>query len=245
MSILGIVLAAGSAKRMKNDIHKSCLKVGETSVINRILKSLIEYKIDDIIVVIGDRKEQLIEEIKYNVIFKIQEVQLGTANAIVCAISDQNIHHEHVIIVPGDTVIIDEKVLNLFINEHLNKNNDLTIMTSISNKYNKDFGRIIRKDNKIVQIKEYNEWTFGELNNNEINTGIYLIKSDVLLNNINKIKLNNISKEYYFTDIISLLSGNYNIGSVVVTECSVLGINDIESYKLVCELIEKNKGESN
>jgi bifunctional UDP-N-acetylglucosamine pyrophosphorylase/glucosamine-1-phosphate N-acetyltransferase len=94
-------------------------------------------------------------------------------------------------------------------------------------------GRIIKKNNKIIKITEEKE-LLTEENINEVNTSVYCIKSKVLMDNIDRINNYNQSSEYYFTDIVELLSTDYRI-DVYNTEYTyhLQGINDYQTLKEV------------
>ena len=188
------------------------------------------------------KKEIIKKTIQEDVIFIEQTNPLGTGDAVKSCKKVLTNINDNILILAADMPLIKKEVLLELINKHLNSHNDLTILSTYMNEPI-GLGRIIRKNGKIMKIVEEKE-----LNNNEdikeVNTSIYCIKSNVLIDNIDRIDNNNQSQEYYFTDIVEILSKEYQI-DVYNTEYTyhLQGINDIETLQKlesIMEIYERN-----
>lgn len=240
--MLAIILAGGKGTRMQSDVPKCMITLSGRPMINYLIETLESLKVDNIYVVICYKKEIIKESIKEKVIFVEQNKPLGTADAVKsCKRVLENIN-DNILILAADMPLIKKEILLDLINNHLKNNNDLTILsTTLDDPIG--MGRIIRKNNKIIKITEEKEL----LNNkkiNEVNTSVYCIKSEVLMDNIDRINNHNQSREYYFTDIVEVLANNYKI-DVYNTKYTyhLQGINDVITLKEVedkMRLYERN-----
>lgn len=92
---------------------------------------------------------------------------------------------------------------------------------------------ILHLDPLVPYVREFNgrryEYTREELLlNNEFNSGVYAFSSEKLIKLIPELKSNNVQKEIYITDLISLFNSNgYSVGAVSPNEQYVLmGFNN-------------------
>lgn len=231
--MIGIILAGGKGSRMKTNIPKCIMPLKGKPMLNYLIETLNKIQIDRIYVVVSYQKEMVKKTIKEEVVFVEQKIPLGTAHAVKsCKEVLKNID-DNVLILASDMPLIKQEVLEEFINYHLNKNNDLTILSTIvDNPYG--MGRIIKKDEKHIKIIEEKDLTDLEKNIKEVNTSIYCIKSHILLENIDKINNQNQSGEYYLTDIVEIVSNKYQVDIYKTNYTFHLqGINDYETLKQI------------
>ncbi len=212
---------------MNLDIPKCSLNLLDKPLIEYLYDTVFNIKdINNIYTVVGYKKEIIKDILKDKVKFIYQDKIEGTGYALkcVCPYLD-NIGYS--LIIPGDTPLIDTDILSKLINTHITNNNDLTILTTtLSNPTS--YGRIVKKFNKIKEIKEELNLSKKEKKIKEINTSIYCINNKVLKDNINKIKKDEIKNEYYFTDIVKLISNKYKINTLTINNnYKLLGINDL------------------
>ncbi len=228
--MLAIILAGGKGTRMKSDRPKCLIPLLGKPMISYLIKTLKDMDIDKIYVVVSYKKEMVKENIKERVIFVEQRKPLGTADAVKSCKKEIENMNDNILILAADMPLIKKEVLLELIKKHIVNNNDLTVLsTTIDNP--SGLGRIIRKNNKVIKIVEEKELSKKE-NTNEVNTSVYCIKSKVLINNIDRITNHNQSKEYYFTDIVEILSEDYKI-DVYNTHYTyhLQGINDFKTLK--------------
>lgn len=239
MDKYAIILAAGIGKRMNSNIPKCAIKLNGKSMINYIIETCLECEFNDIYVVVGHNKDYLINEIKYSVNYVIQEKQLGTGHAVLCCEQCFKNKEGIVIILNGDTPLIDSDIINNLINYHLNKHNDFTIVSTILNDP-LQYGRVYVKDGYVKKIIEYKDCNNNQKKINKINCGLYCINLEILFNGLKLIKNNNNVKEYYFTDLIEILEQDYKIGCYNIEDSfKMIGINDQKTLKEVEEEIKK------
>ena len=228
-----IILAAGKGTRMKTELPKCAFPLLKKPMVTYIIEALESISIDQIICVVGHKKEVLQDILKDRVKYAIQEEQLGTGHAVKCALDfiDDN---GYTIILPGDTPLIDKEILDQLIEVHKSNKNDFTIGTIVlDNPFG--FGRIVRdSSNSVLRIVEEKDASEEERKIKEINTGLFLVDNKLLKKALLEIRNNNAKGEYYLTDIVEILSKEAKIGTFTIKDTYKLnGINDLYTLSLV------------
>ena len=223
MSIKVIVLCAGKGTRMKSEKAKVMHEIMGQPMSKYIYDIAKEISNQKPLFVVGYKKEQIEEYFKDNVDYIEQSVQMGTGHAIM--ITKDNINEEdNVLILCGDTPLIKKETIKRLIDENSKK--DAVILTSIvDNPYG--YGRII-KDNKgnFDKIVEEKDATNEQKNIQEINAGMYLVKGNLIKENIEKLTNDNSQKEYYLTDLFEILKKqNKDIATFLIDKQEILGVN--------------------
>src|SRR5690625_241382 len=77
-----VILAAGLGTRMKSRTHKVLHHIGGQPMVEHIVHTLEQLKVDNIIVVIGYGAEKVKAYLGDRVQYALQEEQLGTAHAV-------------------------------------------------------------------------------------------------------------------------------------------------------------------
>ncbi|MBU3980968.1 MAG: NTP transferase domain-containing protein [Proteobacteria bacterium] len=187
---------------------------------------------NNIVLVIGnqaDKVKRIVSE-RIDVIFAIQEEQLGTGHAVLCAQPYIPEHADQVVILCGDVPLITPYTLIQLIDDHIKAVRDISILAvEIDNP--KGYGRILLDENRNVNgIVEETDATEEQKGIKIINTGIYCIKKDYLFDALKKIKSDNVQGELYLTDIIGIgYKEGKNIGVLVGSDVEeVIGVNNSE-----------------
>ncbi len=225
-----IILAAGKGTRMKTELPKCAYPLLKKPMIAYIVEHL--YKstmIDELITVVGHKKEIIEEILNSKVSYAYQTEQLGTGHAVLMCEDLIKDEQGYTIILPGDMPLIDDEVIKAAINEHAEYKYDLTVVsTNLDNPFG--YGRIIRDEaNHLSAIIEENDADTTIKKIKEINTGIYIINNNLLMPTLRKVKNDNAKKEYYLTDIVKILkSEGHLIGTYLLDETyKAMGINDL------------------
>ena len=105
-------------------------------------------------------------------------------------------------------------------------NSDIVLLAVDTNKKN-EYGRIILdQEDKVKRIVEFKDATNDQKKISLCNSGIMILKSEVLKKLIKKIKPKNKKKEYYLTDIIELANkSNLKVDYIESDFSKTLGIN--------------------
>ena len=233
-----IILAAGKGTRMKVEAPKCAVKLLGKPMVSYLIDNLKNTSIDKPICVVGHKKEVFFDLLKgQDVLFAIQEEQLGTGHAVKCA--KEFIKEDgYTIILPGDTPLIDEGIINGLIDEHVESGNSLTIGTIIlENPFG--YGRMVRNESgNVIAIVEEKDASEALKKIKEINSGLMCVDNKLLFEALDQVKNDNAKGEYYLTDIVKILSKEHKVGTHTFKDAYKLaGINDLyHLYEVETEL---------
>jgi bifunctional UDP-N-acetylglucosamine pyrophosphorylase/glucosamine-1-phosphate N-acetyltransferase len=227
MSLNAIILAAGEGTRMKSKTPKVLHKVVGKSMVEHVIDAADEVGCTRKIVVVGSGRENVeIYLSKLEVTFVHQAERLGSGHAVM--VCDEEIHpDEDVLILCGDTPLIQGKTLQKLIDAHKKNNNACTVLTAeLEEPFG--YGRIVRDaSGNVLKIVEEKDADTAVKQIKEINSGIYCFKGDLLKTYLKKIDNNNSQNEYYLTDMLELLNAaGFPVGTAVVDDFDDLrGVN--------------------
>lgn len=209
MEISAIILAAGKGTRMKSELPKCAHIIIDKPMVEYVVDSLREVKIQNVITIIGYGKEKIKELLQNkNVKFAVQEEQLGTAHAVMQAQPLLEDKDGITIIAIGDMPFIKRETFYALIINHIQECADLTVLT-VEHPQPHGYGRIIRDDNgQVLAIVEERDCTKEQASIREINSSVYAVDNQKLFKYINKIKRENDQNEYYLTDLVKVFNEN-------------------------------------
>jgi len=205
MNLVITIMAAGEGKRMKSNIPKVLHLVDNIPMIVRIIKEVELLNPIQIIVIVNKNNKSIIQRCirKYvyrPILFVLQTEQLGTGNAIKCALP-YYLKNDNILIINGDMPLITANTLQKIINN----GSDTILAANIDNPFG--YGRVLLdKENFIHAIREEKECSDIERQIKIVNTGVYFFKYETLQRFIPKINNKNNTKEYYLTDIVKLVN---------------------------------------
>jgi bifunctional UDP-N-acetylglucosamine pyrophosphorylase/glucosamine-1-phosphate N-acetyltransferase len=238
-----LILAAGKGTRMQSDLPKVLIPLRGKVMIKHVLESIEKAFHKKSLAIIGHKAKLVKSELKNSCFYVLQKKQLGTGHAVSCA-KNKCIEAKHIIVLSGDQPFISPKTIKKLMEKHLKAKTKITFATTKIVDF-KDwrkafigFGRIQRKNGKIIGIREYKDANEKEKNIKEVNAGCYAFEAKWLWKNLIKIKNNNIQKEYYLTDLFQIASKNKNkIEAIKIEPHEALGANSKEEL----EILEKFK----
>ena len=209
MKNYAIVLAAGRGTRMKTELPKAAYPLLKRPMIKYVLNALENSQVDENIVVLGYKREVFEEMLGDRVSYAYQEEQLGTGHAVLQAIDKLEDEEGSVVIICGDMPLITTEVINNLISAHNDAKEDVTVVsTKVSNPTS--YGRIVRgKNGRLEEIVEEKDAISIIKTIDEINTGLYCVKTKILKELLKELTPNNAQHEYYLTDIVKL-ARNHN-----------------------------------
>lgn len=221
------ILAAGEGKRMKSDTPKVLHKVCGKEMVNHVIDIMRSAEIEDVNVIIGKGAEKVRKGTESRkVSYSLQEVQLGTGHAVMCARDFLAGKSGTVAIFTGDAPLISEETVKKLIEFYEKGGFKAVLLTSIIENP-AHYGRVIRDNKgevlKIVEAKDCNE---EESKVREINAGMYCFDIEALLGSLDKLTNNTAQGEYYLTDVIGILkSEDLKVGAMVIDFEETLGVN--------------------
>lgn len=199
-----IILAAGKGTRMKSSLCKVLHPVAGRPMISYVVDAVRACGLQKIVLVVGHQASDVMSRFAdADIEFAIQEPQLGTGHAVAAAREALSGFSGEVLILCGDVPLITPETLEKFQDLHREKSSRLTVMTThVKNPHG--YGRIVRNESRqIVGIVEEKDAGDTQKTINEINTGIYIARAELLFSLLSGIKNNNAQGEYYLTDIVT------------------------------------------
>lgn len=214
-----LILAAGLGKRMKSKYPKVVHKILGKPMINWVVD--LAKNFGEVGVVVGHKAEVVKGYLSDDVKTYLQEPQLGTGHAVMCA-KEFISENEDLLVLYGDVPLLSKETIEMLRNEHEEKNNQVTVLTFITENP-AGYGRIVRTDGKI-KIVEDKDASEEEKKINEVNSGIYIFSGKFLLDNLENLKNNNAQGEYYLTDLVGMAD---RVSTVLLEDIlEVSGVND-------------------
>jgi UDP-N-acetylglucosamine diphosphorylase/glucosamine-1-phosphate N-acetyltransferase len=243
--IAAVILAAGKGKRMGSvdgsEIPKVMFRANGKPIVQYLIKSINNAGINNVILVVGYKKEVVKDYFKDEVEYAVQEEQLGTGHATMMAQPNLDGKTEAVIVCYGDMPLYKPETIKNLIIEYQAQEPTIAML---SVKFNDPefwaYGRIIRdKEGFVEAIVEQKDCNPEQLKIKESNPGFYIFNSKWLWQNLKKLSTDNAQHEYYLTDMIKIArdQGKKIIAVPVSDESEVLGINTPEQLKKVEEIL--------
>ncbi len=228
MEMSAVILAAGKGTRMKSELPKCAHQIIDKPMVEYVVDSLKELKVQNIIAVVGYGKETIMNLLKDKVQYVIQEEQLGTAHAVKQARPLLEGKEGITIIAIGDMPFIKKETFYSLVLNHMQERADVTVLT-VDHPQPYGYGRILRDDNgQVLRIIEERDCTKDQTAITEINSSVYAVNNEILFECLDKVKNKNVQKEYYLTDIVDIARKlNYKVNAYKTTDYRELsGINN-------------------
>ncbi|MEO0512182.1 MAG: NTP transferase domain-containing protein [Planctomycetota bacterium] len=247
---IAIIMAAGKGTRMKSDLPKVCHPVGGRAMVTAVVDSCLEAGCDRVVVVVGYKQElvrEALAEYGDRVAFAVQEEQLGTGHAVVCArAASEGFGERDTFVLAGDGPLIRASTLTTLLDRHRSTGAVASLATSVLDDPT-GYGRVVRDGGggfeRIVEQKNASE---AELAIREVNPSYYCFGVSHMFSALERVEKNELTGEYYVTDIPAILKGDG--GRVEVVEAvpaeDVLSINTPEHLAVVDRMFRERRGAS-
>ncbi|MFC1501462.1 bifunctional UDP-N-acetylglucosamine diphosphorylase/glucosamine-1-phosphate N-acetyltransferase GlmU [Elusimicrobiota bacterium] len=242
-SLAMVILAAGEGTRMKSKKPKVLHSISGKPLIKWVLSASYPLKPSKSVIVIGHGGDSVKDQLRgENALFVEQKKQLGSADALKQAKNKLSGFSGDIIVLCGDTPLIQPETLKALLKTHRLSNNAATVLTTnFSNPTG--YGRILRsKEGNVLSIVEERDASQDQKKVKEINSGMYCFDSSLIWAAVSKIGNSNKKKEYYLTDVISILN---SLGKTVGAYCvqnneEILGINSRLDLACAEKIVQRN-----
>ena len=226
-SCLSIILAAGEGTRMKSSLPKVLHKIAGLPLVCHVVRQVQSIGKSDIAVVVGrgaDEVSSAVKEFSKTANIYLQKERLGTAHAVLSAREMLSKNYDDVLIVFGDTPLIEAKSLERARDE-LAHGADIVVMGFITENPS-GYGRLIEKDGKLQAIIEEKDATTEQKKIKFCNGGVMALNGKLALSLLEQIKNENAKKEYYLTDIVKIgVSRELEVKAISIPFENVIGVN--------------------
>ncbi len=234
-AIRAIVLAAGQGTRMQSDRPKVLHEVQGQAMVNRVVEAARLAGAEGAVVVVGYGRDAVREAVQgasgsgVQIDFSVQEQQLGTADAVRCALPALEGFDGVVLILYGDVPNIGASTLKELI--ALAEGGGLALITT----HVEDptgYGRIIRgsedeRGGEVVAIVEHKDASPAQRRITEVNAGLYAVPVSMLREHVQDIAAENEARELYLTDLIAIAAQGRGARALVLDDPQeAMGVND-------------------
>ena len=226
-NLTAVILAAGKGTRMKSKLPKVLHKVGGHPMLEHVMDAAEAAGCRDNVVVIGHGAELVRELVGSRARIALQAEQLGTGHAVLQAADTLKNFTGTVMILCGDTPLLEAEELRKFYAEHVKSGAAATVMSAMM----EDpfgYGRILRDANgDVAGIVEQKDASEEQKLIKEINTGNYCVEAPLLFEVLRTLGNNNAQGEYYLTDVLAKLRAmGKKVGGVVTADSEmIMGVN--------------------
>ena len=226
-SCLAVILAAGDGTRMKSDKSKVLHDVGGLPMVAHVVRAATGAGVQSVALVVGrdaDKVEAAAKPFIADLSFFLQEKREGTAHAVLAARDAIAKGFDDVLIMFGDTPLIDADSLSRA-RAKLAEGNAVVVM-GFRTDNPAGYGRLVEHDHKIYAIVEDKECNEDQKKIKFCNGGLMAISGKDALRLLGKVGNRNAKGEYYLTDIVAIARNEgLHVASLEVPADSVLGVN--------------------
>lgn len=229
--LAAIILAAGKGKRMNSDLPKVVHPVAGRPMVCWVVKACRDSGATPIILVIGHGGEHVQAAFKgddSDIRYAIQDQQLGTGHATVCAKAALGVFSGDVLVLAGDGPLIRAETIQLMHRKHVQTGAAATMATSVIPDAT-GYGRIIRDGaGRFDAIVEHKNATDAQRQVREVYPSYACFDARLLFEMLSLVTPDSVSHEYYLTDVFRMLKDRGERVEIVdaVPPEDILSIND-------------------
>ena len=223
-----VILAAGRGTRMKSALPKVLHAVAGVPMAlypARLAKAL---GCDPTVLVVGHEAAAVQSALAgEDLHFALQEEQLGTGHALLCAREHLADFSGTLLLLCGDVPLLRAETLERLLAFHQAQAATVTVLTAeMADPHG--YGRIVREGEEVLRIVEEKDASLKEKAIREINTGIYAFEAPFVFEALGKVGRDNAQGEYYLTDVLALAraAGRKVCALVAGAPEETMGIND-------------------
>jgi bifunctional UDP-N-acetylglucosamine pyrophosphorylase/glucosamine-1-phosphate N-acetyltransferase len=224
-----VLLAAGQGTRMRSGTPKVLHEILGRTLLDWAVAACLEPGPDRMLVVVTPGADAVRERLPEGVEAVVQERPLGTGDAVTAARAALETFAGDVMVLYGDHPLTDPASLRDLHATHTEAGAAATVLTfERTATIGADFGRIVRDDaGGIERIVEVRDASAGERAITEVNSGIYVFRSEDLWPALEGLDSRNDQGELYLTDAIAALAarGRPVVGHRHPDPTGALGIN--------------------
>ena len=223
-----VILAAGKGSRLKSGMHKVLHNIAGRPIIEHLMAQVAIVQPAKTIVIVGDERQQVIDQVSDRATCVVQEPQLGTGHAVAQAREALEGFDGDVIMLLGDAPFITAVTMIEMLERLRAADEPAVVVLGFEPEDALQYGRVITHADmtieKMVEFKDANE---AERATRLCNSGLMAATASDLFDLLERVDNNNAQGEYYLPDIVNVAVKDGRTCAAVVAEKpeEVLGIN--------------------
>ena len=238
--ILAVILAAGEGKRMHSNLPKVLHRVAGIPMVRRVMAAVDEVITQPPVVVVGAGREAVMAELQGDAVFAVQEQQLGTGHAVLCA-KEACKDADVLLVLAGDMPLMTRAAVKELVEGCQGGALASMLTTVVDNPTG--YGRILRNQQGLVQgIVEEKDATEQQKKICEVNASAYCFAAKPLFEALSHLTCENAQGEYYLTDCIrELASLPGGVVAIHADEQDCMGVNDPQALAQADEIAHRRE----
>lgn len=218
--VVAIVLAAGLGTRMKSSRQKALHRLAGRPLVAYPVRACLEAGCSRVVIVVGHQAELVKAEITKRfegapITFALQEEQMGTAHATLCARAEVA-SASHCLVINGDLPLLEPATLKGLYETFIASGGIFALCSTVLEDPS-GYGRVVRDSNGLaLRIVEEQDATPEERLIKEVNVGVYAAEVSYLFETLEAVENKNAKGEFYFTDIVALTRSKGHVVGVYV-----------------------------
>ena len=231
---------------MKSSVPKVLHAVAGRPMIERVLEAANSLSPNSITLIVGYKAEAVRARLgkNHNVVFAVQEPQLGTAHALQQAEPHLARRSGSLVLLSGDVPLLRPNTLKRLLETHRGSGAAATVVTAtVGRPYG--YGRIVRSRGRMTRIVEERDASPTQRQIKEINSGIYAFDLAPLFDALRSIASQNAQGEFYLTDLIAIYRRRkLPVETLLIEDAQeIRGINSRSELAEVSRLVRQKKNE--
>jgi len=229
--------------RMNTQLAKVLHEVCGRPMLAYVLDVCRQVGVEKIYTVVGFGNEQVRERFgdAEDVVWVRQPRQEGTAHAVLCCREHLNDFEGETLVLCGDGPLIRAETLKTLFERHKAEHSAATLATAVLDDPT-GYGRIVRDARGNIQsIVEDSDCSSEQLGICEVNPSYYLFNNKILFEAVEKVRPDNVKKEYYLTDALSLIiaAGHKVVAFTAVRPEEALGVNSRAQLSVASKIMQR------
>lgn len=233
-----VILAAGQGTRMKSDLPKILHPLGGRPAVYYVLDLAHQMNPQDVILIVSPSLKDLKTPFSHHTV--VQHPAQGTGHAVMCALPYLRAEG-HVLVLYGDTPLIQKSTLDHMMAMSKNHPDLAAMVLGMRPKDPQNYARLlVNEKGELEEVIEYKDLSPSQHDIPLCNSGVMLIRGDLIGSLLTSLTPENAAKEYYLPDIVRIARQNgYRCGVVEGEESEFMGINTREDLAQAESTLQK------
>ena len=221
--LAAVVMAGGLGTRMKSATPKHLHPLLGRRMVDWVVQAARDAGIARVVVVASPESAPSFEDVEV----AVQHEALGTGDAVRSAREALAGEARDVVVLNGDVPALTAETVQALVTTHRREDAAATVL-SFEPADSRSYGRVVRdRDGRLAKIVEAADASPEELELREVNSGIYVFRTETLWPVLERLEPRNAQGELYITDTLELLVADGETVAVHTAETAweVEGIN--------------------
>ena len=244
MKLRAIIPAAGKGTRLhseSSDVPKAMRICGGRPILETVLRNTDFIRPENTYIVVGYKKESIIEHFGPAYHYVEQKEQLGTGHAVMSCAEHFRDYDGTVLVTFGDMPLFGKEDLLAICSYHEEQGADCTLMTA-ENPELEEWARIVRdQEGAFAAIVEGKDCTSEQARIKELFSGVLVFRSKSLFETLPLVRTENAQHEYYLTEVPELMRRRgLRVETFRIEDGEALrGVNTLEDLRVCDEILRR------